>query len=111
MKSEIYYLLFCIVFGYILFLHTSYILLTIIRAKYPHWNLKYYGNKLKVNSNFLCNAGLTLRKRFKFYIHSIHRIHGIHVRYRLQTIAYFKPERLNFKQHYSKNYVILGKTV
>ena len=30
---------------------------------------------------------------------------------RLQTIAYFKPKRLNFKQRYLENYVILDKTV
>ena len=28
------------------------------------------------------------------------------VRNRLQTIAYFKQKRLNFRQHYLKNYVI-----
>ena len=35
----------------------------------------------------------------------------IYVRNRLQTIAYFKRKRLNFRQHYLKNYVILDKTV
>ena len=35
----------------------------------------------------------------------------IEVRNRHQTIVYFKPKRLNFKQHYLKNYVILDKTV
>ena len=29
----------------------------------------------------------------------------------LKTIAYFKRKRLNFKQHYLKNNVILDKTV
>ena len=73
------------------------------------WNIYFYDNFSPLSRKF---GSLQIVLKLDYTTPTLlTKYQEFWIRNRLQTIAYFKPKRLNFRQHYLKNNVTLDKTV